>query len=218
MIAGEAMLTKEELARNLEGTLALLGGFMRGESAPELAAKKIARTLNEMGLPYVVCGGLAVGAWGLRRTTEDVDLIMTKEDLAKFKDKWLGRGWVERFKGSRGVRDAEHNVRIDVLTTDEIPGDGKTPPFKFPHPAGIATELPGQWAGVKVIDLPNLLTLKITTGMTVPKRPGDYDDAIRLIEANRLPREFGLKLHPYVQAKYDELWQLAQAPDANPEA
>ena len=191
---------------------------MRGDSAPILAAKKIARTLNEMGIPYVVCGGLAVGAWGLHRTTEDVDLIMTKEDLAKFKAEWLGRGWVERFVGSKGVKDAEHKVRIDVLTTDEIPGDGKTAPFKFPHPANISTELPGLWAGVRMIDLPNLLTLKITTGMTVPKRPGDYDDALRLIEANKLPRDYGAQLHPFVRAKYDELWLIAQAPDAKPEA
>lgn len=212
------MLTKQQVAENLTETMELLGGFMRGDAPPILAAKKIARALNDMGIPYVVCGGLAVGAWGLHRTTEDVDLIMTKEDLARFKAEWLGRGWVERFAGSKGVKDAEHKVRIDVLTTDEIPGDGKTAPFKFPHPANIATELPGLWAGVHMIDLPNLLTLKITTGMTVPKRPGDYDDALRLIEANKLPRDFGAKLHPFVQAKYDELWLIAQSPDPKPEA
>lgn len=191
---------------------------MRGDAPPIQAAKKIARVLNDMGIPYVVCGGLAVGAWGLPRTTEDVDLIMTRDDLDRFKEAWLGRGWVERFKGSKGIRDAEFKVRIDVLTTDEIPGDGKTAPFTFPHPTGVATELSGFWAGVSMIDLPNLLTLKIVTGMTVPKRPGDYDDAMRLIEANQLPREFGEKLHVFVREKYDELWLITQTPDSPLEA
>lgn len=33
-----------------------------------------------------------------------------------------------------------------------------------------------------------------------------------------LPREFADKLHPYVRAKYDELWQITQTPDPKPEA
>lgn len=212
------MLTKKQIGQNLAETMQLMDEFPRGEAPAQKAALKIARHLNEMGIAYVMVGGLAVGAHGHKRATVDVDLILSKADLARFKERWLGLGWVEKFKGSKGLRDAEFNVKVDILTTDEIPGDGKTAPFTFPDPATVATEIPGFWAGVRVIDLPNLMTLKIVTGMTVPKRPGDYDDAMRLIEANNLPREFGKKLHPFVRAKYDELWLITQTPDPKPEA
>ena len=47
--------------------------------------------------------------------TEDVNVLLNPEGLAQFKETWLGRGWVERTKGPRGMRDAVANVNIDVL-------------------------------------------------------------------------------------------------------
>lgn len=38
---------------------------------------------------------------GLMRATEDVDLILAKEGLAPFKERSIGAGWLERFKGSK---------------------------------------------------------------------------------------------------------------------
>lgn len=49
--------------------------------------------------------------------------------------------------------------------------------------------------------------------MTAPHRPRDLDDVIQLIRANALPRDYAVKLNPYVAQKYDELWQAAQLQD-----
>jgi len=46
----------------------------------------------------------------------------------------------------------------------------------------------------------------------VPDRLLDFDDVIKLIRANRLAETFAAELHTEVQAKYRELWHLAQRP------
>lgn len=204
------MLTKAQRLANFEEGLRLMDEFPVGAAPAQKAARKIAKHLAEMGIPYVVAGGLAVHAHGHKRATVDVDLIMAKADLVKFKKRWLGLGWVEKFKGSKGLRDAEFDVKVDILTPDEKPGDGKSPPFYFPDPASVGAELGGIWKGVKILDLQTLVELKIASGMTVPDRPRDFDDTIQLIRANSLPREFVKKLNPYVQPKYEELWGYAQ--------
>jgi hypothetical protein len=207
------MLSQDQMRANFERALELMGQFAEGEAPPQKAAKKIAKRLEEMGIPYVVAGGLAVAANGLMRSTEDVDLILTKEGLAKFKERWVGAGWVERFKGSKGLKDAEYKLKVDILTTDEKPGDGKTCPFNFPDPATVGEPVGGIWGGMRLLDLRSLIELKLASWMTSPHRLRDGDDVIRLIKLNDLPREYGNRLHEYVRAKFDECWKLSQVKD-----
>lgn len=207
------MLSQDQLRANFERALELMGQFAEGEAPPQKAAKKIAKRLEEMGIPYVVAGGLAVAANGLMRSTEDVDLILTKEGLAKFKERWVGAGWVERFKGSKGLKDAEYKLKVDILTTDEKPGDGKTCPFNFPDPATVGAPVGGIWGGMRLLDLKSLIELKLASWMTSPHRLRDGDDVVRLIKLNDLPREYGNRLHEYVRSKFNECWDLAQVKD-----
>ena len=179
-----------------------------GDADVQRAAKRLAAALTEMGVPYVVCGALAVTAHGHVRVTQDVDVLLTPDGLRRFKERGLGKGWVEKFPGSKGLRDTENNVKIDVLLTGDYPGDGKPKPVRFPDPTTVATDL----GGTATITLPKLIELKVASGMTAPDRPRDLDDVIQLIRANDLPREFGDSLDPWVRAKFDELWGYAQIP------
>jgi len=88
-----------------------------GQSDVHEAAARICRALDEMNIPYALCGGLAVGRYGPIRMTEDVDVLLTDEGLRLFKQRWLGVGWVERFQGAKGMKDAHSNVNVDVLIT-----------------------------------------------------------------------------------------------------
>jgi hypothetical protein len=187
--------------------------FVAGEAPVQKAARKIARALEEIGVPYAVAGALAVAANGLERQTVDVDLILTKEGLAAFKQRWLGLGWVERFQGSKGLRDTEYDLKIDVLTTDERPGDGTSCPFTFPDPETVGEQFGGIWAGMRILDLRTLIELKLASWMTSPHRPRDIDDVIRLIKIHRLPRVYADRLHDYVRGEFDQLWTLAQVKD-----
>ncbi|MCC6572766.1 MAG: hypothetical protein IT462_03155 [Planctomycetes bacterium] len=207
------MLTTEQMQANFERALLHMGQFKTGDAPPQLAAKKIAKALEDLGIPYVVAGGLAVAANGLERTTEDVDLILTKAGLAKFKERWLGVGWVERFKGSKGLKDAEYALKVDILTPDEKPGDGKTCPFNFPDPSTVGKPFGGIWANMRMLDLRTLIELKCASWKTAKHRGRDMDDVIRLIKINSLGSDFGLQLQEFVRDQYAELWKLAQVKD-----
>jgi hypothetical protein len=143
----------------------------------------------------------------------DVDLILTREGLAAFKRRWLGMGWVERFQGSKGLRDTEHGLKIDVFTTDEKPGDGKSCPFTFPDPETVGERFGGIWSGMRMLDLRTLIELKLASWITAPHRPRDMDDVIRLIKIHGLPRGYSDRLHEYVREEFGKLWKLAQVKD-----
>jgi len=54
------------------------------------ALRKITNRLNGMGIPYAVVGGLALFQHGLRRFTEDVNILVTKDDLRRIHNELEG--------------------------------------------------------------------------------------------------------------------------------
>src|SRR5437762_8029204 len=113
---------------------ALLEGSMHFEekSAVHQAMRKIARRLDELGIPYAVVGGLALFAHGFRRFTEDVDILVTRESAERIMSELEGRGYVRLFSTSKNIRDAETGVRIEFLISGGYPGLGKPQPISFP--------------------------------------------------------------------------------------
>ena len=184
-----------------------------GTSDVHVALARVAKKLEELGIPYAICGAMAVNAHGHERTTADVNLLLTPEGLAQFKAQALGRGWVEKFPGSRGVKDADNKASIGCLLTGGIPGDGTPHGVVFPDPAAVAVEI----AGKKYVSLATLIEMKLASGLSARDRLRDLDDVIRLIRANRLGEHFADSMHPYVQPKYRELWGYAQKPNDLPE-
>ena len=173
------------------------------------AMRKLCATLEDDAIAYAIAGGMALNAHGYRRVTTDVDVLLTEAGLIEFKRRHLGLGWVERFPGSRGLRDTEHNVPIDVLITGDYPGDGKPKPVAFPDP-GVAT----LGDGVRLIPLAVLVELKLASGMTSMDRLKDLADVQELIRHGRLPLELARDLDPMVRAKYEDIWHATiRAPD-----
>ena len=183
-----------------------------GEADVQRALEKLARHLEAEGIPYAIVGALALGEHGYRRATVDIGVLVTRAGLARFKQRFLGHGYVERFAGSKEMRDTEHGVPIDILVTGDYPGDGRPKPVAFPDPATCA--LRGR--RVAVLPLASLVELELASGMTAPHRLRDLADVLELVRAIRLPAAFAEELHPYVREKYAELWRAAQA--ADPEA
>ncbi|HEY4394559.1 MAG TPA: hypothetical protein VGP64_10870 [Polyangia bacterium] len=173
------------------------------------AASELAARLSAAQIPYAIVGAMALGAHGYERATSDVDLLVTSDGLARFKALNLGRGYVEKFAGSKGLRDTENGVTIDVLIAGEFPGDGRPKPVRFPDPSGAAVE--GE--RFRILSLPKLVELKLASGMTAPHRLKDLADVLELIKAADLPATLAAELDPYVRAKYDELWTAAQTRD-----
>jgi len=181
--------------------------FFMGESDVQRAVSKVARLLEEDGIAYAVIGAMALNEYGYRRVTVDVDLLLTREGLEDFKKKHLGLGYIEKFSGSKGFRDTEFGVAIDVVLAGEFPGDGLPKPVEFPDPADAAV----RGERVALLPLPRLIELKLASGMTAPHRLKDLADVIEVIRILKLPAGIAEELDPYVREKYSELWQAAQA-------
>jgi hypothetical protein len=117
--------------------------FFMGDADVQHALIKIADLLDRANIPYALVGAMALNEYGYRRVTVDIDLLMTKAGLESFKSANLGRGYVERFPGSKGMRDIENGVDIDILIAGDYPGDGRPKPVAFPDPAAVAIAASG---------------------------------------------------------------------------
>jgi hypothetical protein len=167
------------------------------------ALRKITGRLKELGIPYAVVGGMALFKHGLRRFTEDVDILVTREDLKKIHNQLDGLGYLPPHRRSKHLRDTELGVRIEFLTAGEYPGDGKEKPVVFPEPSGVSFESDG----VSYVKLPNLIELKLASGMTSPGRLKDLSDVLELIKLLNLQAEYADQLNPFVRDKFLELWK-----------
>jgi hypothetical protein len=183
--------------------------FFMGESDVQRALEKLARLLEADGIPYAILGGMALNAYGYRRVTVDVDVLLNREGLAAFKAKHLGLGYVQRTPGSKSLRDTEYGVAIDVVLAGDYPGDGRPKPVEFPDPAIAAV----RGDRIALLPLPRLVELKLASGMTAPHRLRDLADVLELVRILGLPAAFADQLAPYVRDKYREIWQAAQAAD-----
>jgi hypothetical protein len=179
--------------------------FFMGLDEVHAAMRRLCAALEADGIPYAVVGAMAMNAYGYQRVTTEVGVLLTPAGLAAFKARHLGRGWVERFPGSRGLRDTEANVKIDVLLTGDFPGDGKPKPVCFPDP-GLAV----RGDGVMLIPVDRLIELKLASGLTNPDRMKDLADVQELVRAARLPLELSEGLDPSVRDKYVEIWHATK--------
>ncbi len=184
--------------------------FFEEKSAVHDTLRRIVARLDHLGIPYAVSGGLSLFAHGLRRFTEDVDLLVTWKGLDRIHKELDGLGYNPPFRGSKNLRDTQTGVRIEFLVTGQFPGDGKPKPVSFPDPTSVAVEKDG----IKYLSLPSLINLKLASGMTNPGRLKDLADVMELIKVLDLPKEFSRQLAPFVQEKFAEIWQAAnEMPD-----
>lgn len=198
---------EDELARDPRWALSEGSRHFEEKSKVFAALHKITSDLKALGIPYAVVGGMALFRHGFRRFTEDVDVLVTKEDLKKIHSKLAGRGYRPVHRRSKHLRDTDSSVRIEFLTTGDYPGDGKKKPVAFPDPRDVAFEA----EGIDYISLPKLIEMKLASGMTNAARLKDLADVQELIKILKLRSDFAGQLDPYVRAKFVELWTMVDS-------
>ncbi|MCG8451007.1 MAG: nucleotidyltransferase family protein [Pirellulales bacterium] len=134
---------ESQLNADLDWALREGSMHFEGESAVHKTLRRIAQHLGELGVDYAIAGGMALFFHGYRRFTEDVDVLVTPEGLAKIHEHLEGSGYVRPFEKSKNLRDAVTGVKIDFLITGGYPGDGKPGPVAFPVPADVSIESGG---------------------------------------------------------------------------
>ena len=69
--------------------------------------RKIADKLEELGIPYAIAGGMALGAHHFIRATALTWTSSSAPRVCKIHDSLDGRGFVPPFAGSRNLRDVD---------------------------------------------------------------------------------------------------------------
>jgi hypothetical protein len=186
--------------------------YFMGEGRLNNALAQLVSDLGEHRIDYVVIGAIALMAHGYPRFTEDIDIILTPDDLDKFHRELIGLGYSPAFPGARKrLRSTRDGTPIEVIASGEFPGDGKPKAVAFPTPAEDSVEIDG----VKFPTLEKLIELKLASGMTAPDRLKDLADVQELIKIRGLSDDFAETLNVYVREKYLELLQAVQRGSSN---
>lgn len=206
--------TKLERERTVPEVYAEGQRYFMGEGTINKTLTRLANDLEQRGIDYIVIGAIALLAHGYPRFTEDIDLVMTSEDLQKFHDELIGLGYSPAFQGARKrLRSTADGVSIEVMTTGEYPGDGKPKPVSMPRPSDASTEIDG----IKFVTLEKLIELKLASGISASDRLKDLADIQELIKIRQLNADFALQLDPYVRAKYLELEEAVRKSESSQE-
>ncbi len=182
-----------------------------GTSNVDRALTKLVTELENAQVPYAIAGAMALNEYGYRRVTDDIDILLTPAGLAVFKAEVLGRGYLEKFVGSKGLRDTENNVVIDVLLAGDFPGDGKPKAVSFPDPQLVAR----RGSRGAYLPLAMLIQLKLASGISSLHRLKDLSDVLELVKAAAVPKSLVSELDASVQSKFIELWDAAQIHDVD---
>lgn len=196
------MLTYEEQL-DRDANWALLEGSMHFEekSAVHTTLRNLTQALNELGVDYAIAGSMAMFLHGFRRFTEDVDVLVTSDGLARIHSALEGRGYVRPFQASKTLRDTRTGVKIDFLISGQFPGDGKPGPIAFPVPRDASVDR----LGIRVLSLPKWVELKLISGR-LPARRRDWADIQDVIKTLALTREFADQLDPTLRDTFGQLW------------
>ena len=139
---------------------------LRGVVAPEIlaAAEVASHKLREAGIPHALAGGLAVGAHGYPRTTDDVDFLVGDEAFIKH------AGGLVTLKVPL---IAVGKVRIDLVAIEPSPGETEQ--------LRPAVERPAYNELVPILPLPALVYLKLKAG-----RQKDLADLVELLKRGKI--------------------------------
>jgi hypothetical protein len=169
--------------------------FFEGRSREYKTLRRLIRLLETAKIPYAVMGGMAVNAHRYKRTTADVDILLTPEGFAEFRRRFVPKSYGPIPGRPRRFLDRRHKVTLDVLVTGLFPGTGKPGPIPFPDPADVGQII----EDMRVINLPTLVQLKLAA-----RRYRDFGDVVELIRFNNLDESFADHLHPSVRQDFIE--------------
>jgi hypothetical protein len=161
---------------------------------------RAAKALEEANIPYAVVGGNAVAAWVARvdeaavRNTQDVDIILRREDLEAAKAAMAQAGFVYRhvknidlfLDGSDAkARDAVHIV----FASEKVRSD-----YLLPAPEVTETEITPEF---RLVNLESLVAMKLTSFRDKDRvHLRDFIDVGLVDESwlNRFPEELSARL------------------------
>jgi hypothetical protein len=169
--------------------------FFQGRDAVHKTLHRLVKRLEKAHISYALVGGMALNAHRYRRTTHNVDVLLTAEGLVEFTDRFVGKDYQLLPGRRRRFVDRNNQVTIDILVTGLFPGSGKPGPIAFPDPEDV-TEIIDN---VRVVDLATLVQLKLAA-----RRHRDFGDVVELIRVHNLDESFSKRIHSSVRRDFTE--------------
>jgi hypothetical protein len=169
--------------------------FFQGNDEVHKSMRRLVKRLDRAGIPYVIVGGMAVFAHHYRRTTDDLDVLLTPEGFQEFQRRFVPKNYGRLPQRSRRFVDRTNDVTLDVLVTGLFPGTGKPGPVAYPDPTSVGETI----EKIRVVDLVNLIQLKLAA-----RRYQDFADVVNLIRFNNLDESFAERLHSSLRGDYIE--------------
>lgn len=171
--------------------------------------RRLKANLEAHGISHIFMGATALGVHGFIRATEDIDVCMRAEDLARFRTELLGREYEAVPGRPRRFLDSVTHRTLDVLVAGEIAGNSrKQQLIRFPDPSEAQTI-----QGTPVPSLARLIELKLVTW-----RYKDWGDVVELIRRHNLDESFADQMHPSVRSTYMQCYdQKVEEDRYNPE-
>jgi len=168
-----------------------------------VALKAIATLLKSNGIRFTIIGGAARNQYGYSKITEDVDLLIDRDDKEKMLN--LPIGFIRELSHKRGKVFSFHNpkTKVEVIYTGEISGDGVNG-LKYVDPAKVSNNI----KGIPFLALKYLIMYKLSSGIYGKARFKDFDDVYELIRINKLPENYAKDFRKDLYNKYIELWSL----------
>jgi hypothetical protein len=169
--------------------------FFQGKDPVHQTMRRAARRLERVGIPYAVVGGMAVNAHRHRRTTADVDLLLTEHGFNDFCARFVGKNYARVSDRPFRLLDRTSQVTVDILVTGLFPGSGDPGPIAYPDPKDVSETIDK----IRVLSLGTLIQLKLAA-----RRYKDFGDVVELIRCNHLDESFAVQLHASVRGDYIE--------------
>lgn len=161
--------------------------------------RRASEALRKAEVAHAVVGGLAVFLHGFRRMTTDVDLLVSPNQRDAIRRALKSAGLPAR--GGEFVGEAD--VRLHLLFAGEPEGIDWAKAIRFPDPAEA------RWVididGLPTVVLVRLIEMKLSCGLSNPRRPQDIADALRLMEVHHLDKRYAARLHPLLRADFKRL-------------
>jgi hypothetical protein len=157
--------------------------------------RRTAKLLEKAGIQYAIVGGMALNAHRYRRTTGDVDFLLTAEGFDEFRRRFVGTKYDPIPGRKRRFTDRANGVTIDILVTGLFPGTGKPGPIAFPDPAAVREVIDNY----SFVDLRTLIQLKLAA-----RRHRDFGDVVELIRIHNLDESFLENLQEAVRQDFIE--------------
>ena len=167
--------------------------FFEGRDDVHKTMRRIVKRLEKAEIAYAVVGGMAVYAHQYRRTTDDLDILLTRQGFEEFRRLFVPKNYVPHAKLPRRFTDRMNDVTVDILVTGFFPGSGKPGPISYPDPSAASETI----KRIHVVDLVTLIQMKLAA-----RRYQDFADVVNLIRFNDLDESFAEKLHPSVRRDF----------------